>query len=537
MQLLSLSGVAHGAVLSARPGRVRFRLAAAAGCSALAAIAASVVFTRALPARPATVPVRVASAAVRAVPLHPEAEMTSKRFTGRVGQNLTASLLAAGVPELQGRQYVGVLRRAIDLSHGLSVDDRFDLVLQRDSDGKLGQLLYIGLDRIARADVELLKWTDGKSMIWVNADGVGGEDSDSMHPQRCPQRGPGGAYAFCNARQRMACRSHWQCAPSPAAQHRPIRGVSRHCRQASRRAAWLQGGEGRERPEDHCPAWPRRGSPVGDFGTRMIAELLAAAAASTVAQAPPVDGHKILAGAEHAIQTNRLDQATVMISRAVQAGAAGPDLERVYADLDYSSGRYSEALARYDVLLKASPTDASAAEHAGLAALKLGQAERASSLLSQATSSSRGTWRAWNALGVIADLRSDWATAQEDFKRAARMAPRELAPINNLGWSLLLRGQWSKALVLFQQAIAIDPESQRTANNLELARSALAAELPQREPGETDESWAARLNDAGVAAATLGDRKRASAAFTQALDVSGTWYARAANNLAALGER
>jgi murein DD-endopeptidase MepM/ murein hydrolase activator NlpD len=186
MQLLSLSGVADGAVLSARPGRVRFRLAAAAGCSALAAIAASVVFTRALPARPATVPVRVASAAVRAVPLHPEAEMTSKRFTGRVGQNLTASLLAAGVPELQGRQYVGVLRRAIDLSHGLSVDDRFDLVLQRDSDGKLGQLLYIGLDRIARADVELLKWTDGKSMIWVNADGVGGEDSDSM---RLPVQG------------------------------------------------------------------------------------------------------------------------------------------------------------------------------------------------------------------------------------------------------------------------------------------------------------------------------------------------------------
>jgi hypothetical protein len=45
------------------------------------------------------------------------------------------------------------------------------------------------------------------------------------------------------------------------------------------------------------------------------------------------------------------------------------------------------------------------------------------------------------------------------------------------------------------------------------------------------------LNDAGVAAAILGDKRRATAAFTQALDVSGTWYSRAANNLETLGSR
>jgi murein DD-endopeptidase MepM/ murein hydrolase activator NlpD len=41
-------------------------------------------------------------------------------------------------------------------------------------------LLYAGMDRVARADVELMKWTDGKHVIWVNADGVGGEGSQSM---------------------------------------------------------------------------------------------------------------------------------------------------------------------------------------------------------------------------------------------------------------------------------------------------------------------------------------------------------------------
>jgi murein DD-endopeptidase MepM/ murein hydrolase activator NlpD len=104
-----------------------------------------------------------------------------QRFTGRVGPDLSVALKAAGVPEAQGREYVALLARAIPLANGLSVDDRFDVVIERRDDTSLGQLLYAGMDRVARADVELLKWTDGKSVIWVNADGVGGgEASQAM---------------------------------------------------------------------------------------------------------------------------------------------------------------------------------------------------------------------------------------------------------------------------------------------------------------------------------------------------------------------
>jgi murein DD-endopeptidase MepM/ murein hydrolase activator NlpD len=89
-------------------------------------------------------------------------------------------MVNAGVPEQQGREYVAVLGRTIRLTDGLSVDDRFDLVVERTPEGGLGRLLYAGLDRIARADVSLLKWTDGRNVIWVNADGVGGETSSAM---------------------------------------------------------------------------------------------------------------------------------------------------------------------------------------------------------------------------------------------------------------------------------------------------------------------------------------------------------------------
>ena len=98
----------------------------------------------------------------------------------------------------------------------------------------------------------------------------------------------------------------------------------------------------------------------------------------------------------------------------------------------------------------------------------------------------------------------------------------------------MLRGRWQDAALAFERAAAIDPKLPRLVNNLELARAALAAELPVRMSGESDEAYSARLNDAGVVAAAAGQTKRAEAAFAQALEIRSQWYARAAENLAAL---
>jgi predicted TPR repeat methyltransferase len=148
----------------------------------------------------------------------------------------------------------------------------------------------------------------------------------------------------------------------------------------------------------------------------------------------------------------------------------------------------------------------------------------------------KSSWRAWNARGVIADFERDWDSADKAYSRAQAMAPDKAEVINNHGWSYLLRGTWSAALPLLEQAAKLDPASERIANNLELARAALATDLPERRPAETDSEWAQRLNDAGVAAELGGDRTRAVAAFTQALHASSVWYARAANNLEAVSK-
>jgi len=178
---------AAGEGSGSRPGRGRVLAAGAIGTCALLAITAAAALPSAAPpgragASPAPLrkPHALVAVAARTLAAQAESDPATRRFTGRVGPDLSRALADAGVPQGQGREYVRLLAKAIRLADGLTVDDRFDLVLQRNDDGSLGQLLYAGMDRVARADVELMKWTNGKQVIWVNADGIGGDGSQAM---------------------------------------------------------------------------------------------------------------------------------------------------------------------------------------------------------------------------------------------------------------------------------------------------------------------------------------------------------------------
>jgi Flp pilus assembly protein TadD len=262
--------------------------------------------------------------------------------------------------------------------------------------------------------------------------------------------------------------------------------------------------------------------------------LLAGAVAATPTAAPPVRFDRI-AEAEHAIEMGRLDQARAMISVAVAQGQQGDAVDRALADLAFADGKNGEALERFKVLLGRHPTDPLLAERAAISAVRAGDVSIAKGLCEHATSLPQASWRAWNARGVAADLRSDFATSDASYRGALELAPNQGDVLNNFGWSKLLRGDWESAIAPLEQAVQLLPKSERAANNLELARAALASDLPHRRPGESDEDWAARLNDAGVAAELRGDRSRAIAAFSQAIEARASWYARAANNLSAVG--
>ncbi len=242
-----------------------------------------------------------------------------------------------------------------------------------------------------------------------------------------------------------------------------------------------------------------------------------------------------LAEVGRAITAGRLDQAQTMLGVAIAAGVKGEPVDRLLADLAFARGENGRALAYYKQLLTNHPDELLLLERGGIAALRLGRIGEATALLDRATGAPGAGWQAWNARGVAADRQSRWDEADAAYARAAGLAPARAEVANNQGWSLMLRGDWGGALSAFERASIIDPRLPRLANNLELARAAMAADLPSRAAGESDESFAARLNDAGVVAAAAGQPKRAQAAFAQAIELKSRWYALAADNLAALG--
>ena len=263
----------------------------------------------------------------------------------------------------------------------------------------------------------------------------------------------------------------------------------------------------------------------------MILPLLVGLSVATAAPLDNVATRSQLEEAQRAGAAGRLDQARLMIANAIAAGASEADADRAIGNVAFDAGKFGEALAAYQQVLTMTPKDSLILERAGISAIEIGDRKLASELIGRAVESPAATWRAWNARGTLADLDGEWAQADAAYAKAAALAPDHAEVANNRGWSLILRGDWASAVPLFERAARTDPKNERIANNLQLAQSALAAELPRRQAGESALDWAARLNDAGVAAQLLGDRKRAIAAFTQALEASGSWYERAANNL------
>jgi Flp pilus assembly protein TadD len=239
-----------------------------------------------------------------------------------------------------------------------------------------------------------------------------------------------------------------------------------------------------------------------------------------------------LGDAVQALHAGRLEQARLILDAAVSAGASGDEVDRLLAEHAFRSGNWSLAFSRYEKLAALHPNESLTLERAGIAAVHLRKLDRASALLNAATAVPGAPWRAWNALGVVADLQRDWGAADAAYTRAHELGPNRAEIFNNHGWSMLLRGEWQDALPLLEQAAALDPRTRRIADNLELARAALAENLPRRRPGENDADWAARLNDAGVLAVAGGQRQRAIAAFSQAIEANSQWFERAANNLA-----
>lgn len=124
---------------------------------------------------------------------------------------------------------------------------------------------------------------------------------------------------------------------------------------------------------------------------------------------------------------------------------------------------------------------------------------------------------AHGAVAILYDLQGRADAALEHHRRAAALAPRDPALLNNLAFSLLVHGRPKEAIEGFREALRLSPTDARIRNNLGLAYAA-AGDLTQAAAqfalGGTP---AQAKNNLGWAYERRGDAQRAFDLYVDAI--------------------
>ncbi|WP_395618783.1 M23 family metallopeptidase [Sphingorhabdus sp.] len=115
---------------------------------------------------------------------------TPLRIRGTVGsEGIARSARAAGAPARAIQDYLKVISGRTSLS-SIRPTDQFDIIVdyKRAETGevKVGDLLYAGVDRGGKSNIQMLKWTLGSNTQWFEASGVGESKGALSRPVNGP---------------------------------------------------------------------------------------------------------------------------------------------------------------------------------------------------------------------------------------------------------------------------------------------------------------------------------------------------------------
>ena len=148
-----------------------------------------------------------------------------------------------------------------------------------------------------------------------------------------------------------------------------------------------------------------------------------------------------VARGDTAWRAGKLDLAVYLYvqSLAYDATSAAPFLK--IAAIHEQLGNRALAEKAFELALERDPANAGACERLGLLYLESKQDEAAERLLQAAVRKDPQRWRSYNGLGILADRRSEYASAEQHYDRAHLLQPNNASVINNRGYSHYLAGK------------------------------------------------------------------------------------------------
>src|SRR5262249_914445 len=148
----------------------------------------------------------------------------------------------------------------------------------------------------------------------------------------------------------------------------------------------------------------------------------------------------------------------------------------------------------------------------------------------EATSADPSQWRAWNALGFLADLKQDSTAARDAYAHALTIKSDSALLHNNVGYSQLLAGKPDAAILEFRKALTLDPSSETVQNNYRIELAA-KGEYADAARGAAKEKLPIVLNNVGYVAMQRGDLTTAEGYLARAMESSPSFNAIASQNI------
>lgn len=251
---------------------------------------------------------------------------------------------------------------------------------------------------------------------------------------------------------------------------------------------------------------------------------------------PVVSAAEGVARGDDAWRQGKLDLAVYLYvqSLAYDNASAQPFLK--IAAIHEQLGNRALAMKAFELALEREPGNAGANERLGLLYLESHQDEAAGNLLQAAIRIDALRWRSYNGLGILADRRSDFAAAKQNYDEAQRLQPDNAGVINNRGYSRYLAGDLPGAESDLRLAISLGAPAGVWTN---IAR-VLAAQRRFEEALESllrEHDEANAYNHLGKAALEAGELIKAQEFFNEAIRASPRYFAAAQENLAQVNER
>lgn len=270
--------------------------------------------------------------------------------------------------------------------------------------------------------------------------------------------------------------------------------------------------------------------------------------ATDAIQAPTTE-QQTLVLAMQAEQGNKLDQAIIYYVKSLAFNPSNSETLYKIGAIQNQLGNTQLAMRAFNQALQADPAHIAALTEVGIFHLQQKNANKAEKLLARALEldqhrlnkppkgndyaalDAQSPLQAYNAYGVVNDLRSKHLLARDLFQLALAVTPDDPLILSNLGYSYYLSGNFIVAQDYFNQALALDPSFARAKTNLGLiyirnGQYHSAVQLLQQVMSKAE-----AYNDVGYFLMLEGRYKEAQYFLQQAIELSPSYFVKGNANL------